>query len=263
MNEAHVDIADLQKKVSDFRALLSADKARKNLMPFIEETFPNYKPAAHHRLIADKLEAVERGEIKRLMIFCPPQHGKSQIASIHFPAWYIGRNPDKRIITASYSGRLADDFGRQARNLVQDEEYRHVFPDIALSADSQAANRWHIDNHRGYYMSVGVQGATTGRGADLFLIDDPVRDASEADSEVMRDRIWDWFATVAYTRLGPNCGLRDTPKKCWERHDGFSLHRQATDTGRQCISSLPHLKRVTSSSQSGYKGMTSVPIPVN
>ena len=207
MNEAHVDIADLQKKVSDFRALLSADKARKNLMPFIEETFPNYKPAAHHRLIADKLEAVERGEIKRLMIFCPPQHGKSQIASIHFPAWYIGRNPDKRIITASYSGRLADDFGRQARNLVQDEEYRQVFPDIALSADSQAANRWHIDNHRGYYMSVGVQGATTGRGADLFLIDDPVRDASEADSEVMRDRIWDWFATVAYTRLGPNAPI--------------------------------------------------------
>ena len=207
MNTAHVDVEDLHQKVSSFRALLSSDRARKNLMPFIEETFPRYKPAAHHHLIAEKLEAVERGDIKRLMIFCPPQHGKSQIASIHFPAWYIGRNPDKRIITASYSGRLADDFGRQARNLVQDEYYKRIFPDIALSADSQAANRWHIDGHSGYYMSVGVQGATTGRGADLFLIDDPVRDASEADSEVMRDRIWDWFSTVAYTRLGPGAPI--------------------------------------------------------
>ena len=92
MNEAHVDIADLQKKVSDFRALLSADKARKNLMPFIEETFPNYKPAAHHRLIADKLEAVERGEIKRLMIFCPPQHGKSQILVVRQETWCKMKN---------------------------------------------------------------------------------------------------------------------------------------------------------------------------
>jgi predicted phage terminase large subunit-like protein len=206
-NDAHVDFNALTKKVADYRALLSADRGKKNLMPFIEATYPNYKPAKHHELIAEKLEAVERGDIKRLMIFMPPQHGKSQIASIHFPAWYIGRNPDKRIITASYSGRLADDFGRQARNLVQDEEYRAIFPEIALSADSQAANRWHIDNHRGYYMSVGVQGATTGRGADLFLIDDPVRDASEADSEVMRDRVWDWFATVAYTRLGKDAPI--------------------------------------------------------
>ena len=146
--------------------------------------------------------AVERGDIKRLMIFMPPRSGKSTLASIYFPAWFIGRNPTKQIITASYSGRLSEDFGRKVRNTISDSDFGDIFPNVSLAPDSKASNRWHT-NKDGVYMAVGVQGATTGRGADLFIIDDPVRDAAEADSELIRDKVWDWFATVAYTRLQP------------------------------------------------------------
>src|SRR4051812_8155606 len=98
--------------------LLRRRAARRSLIPFTEYTLPYYKPANHHRLIAEKLEAVERGEIKRLMIFMPPRHGKSELASKRFPAWYLGKNADKQIIAASYNSELSTDFGREVRNIV-------------------------------------------------------------------------------------------------------------------------------------------------
>ena len=128
------------------RELLSRREASGSLMSFVEYTMPSYRAARHHRLIAEKLEAVERGEIKRLMIFCPPRSGKSQLASRHFPAWYVGRHPDRQIITVSANADLASDFGRDVRNLVSDPEYSHVFPGVELARDSQAANKWHTSN---------------------------------------------------------------------------------------------------------------------
>ncbi len=183
------------------RELLARRRARAGLLAFAEYTNPAYIPAPHHALIAEKLEAVERGEIKRLMITMPPRHGKSELASRRFPAWYIGRNPGKQIIAASYNSDLASDFGREVRNIVSSPEYNKLF-NTTLAADSQAANRWHTDSG-GMYVAAGVGTAITGRGADILLIDDPFKDREEADSEIRRGRVWDWYTSTAYTRLMP------------------------------------------------------------
>lgn len=181
--------------------LLARRQARAGLLAFTQYTNPAYVAAPHHVQIAEKLEAVERGEIKRLMILMPPRHGKSELASRRFPAWFIGRNAGKQIIAASYNSDLANDFGREVRNIVGSPEFVALF-DTALSEDSRAANRWHT-NEGGMYVAAGVGTAVTGRGADILLIDDPFKDREEADSELRRQRVWDWYTSTAYTRLMP------------------------------------------------------------
>jgi predicted phage terminase large subunit-like protein len=176
--------------------------ARRRLLAFTEYTNAVYVPAGHHQRIAEKLEAVERGEIDRLMIFMPPRHGKSELASKRFPAWCLGRNPKRQIIAASYNSDLASDFGRNVRNIVASPEFGQVFAGVSLAADSQAANRMNT-NRGGTYVAAGVGTAVTGRGADIALIDDPFKDREEADSERRRDTVWDWYRSTLYTRLMP------------------------------------------------------------
>lgn len=150
-------------------------------------------------MIAEKLEAVARGEIKRLRIHMPPRHGKSELASKRFPAWFLGTQPRRNIIAASYSSDLATDFGREVRNIVASSEYQRIF-DTTLSDDSTAANRWHT-NHGGMYVAAGVGSSITGRGAHILLVDDPFKDREEADSERQREKVWRWYTSTAYTRL--------------------------------------------------------------
>jgi predicted phage terminase large subunit-like protein len=196
---------------------MAARKGRQSLLAFTEYTLPQYKRAAHHQLIAEKLEAVERGEIDRLMIFMPPRHGKSELASKRFPAWCLGRDPQRQIIAASYNSDLASDFGRNVRNIVAAPEFGQVFPGVSLAPDSQAANRMNT-NRGGTYVAAGVGTAVTGRGADIALIDDPFKDREEADSERRRETVWDWYRSTLYTRLMPGgaivliqCMTGDTP----------------------------------------------------
>lgn len=176
--------------------------ARRKLLAFTEYTNPVYIPAGHHQRIAAKLEAVERGEIDRLMIFMPPRHGKSELASKRFPAWCLGRDPKRQIIAASYNSDLASDFGRNVRNIVAAPEFGQVFSGVSLASDSQAANRMNT-NRGGTYVAAGVGTAVTGRGADIALIDDPFKDREEADSERRRETVWDWYRSTLYTRLMP------------------------------------------------------------
>ncbi|HEX8509173.1 MAG TPA: terminase family protein, partial [Propionibacteriaceae bacterium] len=176
--------------------------ARRRLLAFTEYTNAVYVPAGHHQRIAEKLEAVERGEIDRLMIFMPPRHGKSELASKRFPAWCLGRNPKRQIIAASYNSDLASDFGRNVRNIVASPEFGQVFSGVSLAPDSQAANRMNT-NRGGTYVAAGVGTAVTGRGADIALIDDPFKDREEADSERRRELVWDWYRSTLYTRLMP------------------------------------------------------------
>lgn len=183
-------------------SLAQTAAARRSLLAFTEYTNPLYQRAAHHELIADRLEAVERGVIDRLMIFMPPRHGKSELASKRFPAWCLGRDPKRQIIAASYNSDLANDFGRNVRNLVAEPEFKDVFPGVTLAPDSQAANRMNT-NHGGIYVAAGVGTAVTGRGAHIALIDDPFKDREEADSERRRELVWDWYRSTLYTRLMP------------------------------------------------------------
>jgi predicted phage terminase large subunit-like protein len=196
--------------------LLRRRKAKRGLIPFTEYTFQQYVEAAHHTLIAEHLEAVERGDIDRLMINMPPRHGKSELASRRFPAWYLGKHPEHSIIAASYNSDLATDFGRQVRNILQTDEYKALFA-TSLADDSRAANRWNT-KEGGAYVAAGVGTAITGRGANILLIDDPLKDREEADSELHRQKVWDWYTSTAYTRLAPGgriiviqCMSGDTP----------------------------------------------------
>lgn len=180
--------------------LLKRRKARSSLIGFTEFTFPKYEAAEHHILIADHLEKVESGEIDRLMITMPPRHGKSELATRRFPAWFLGRNPDKDIISSSYNSDLANDFGRDVRNIVNEPSYKELFPDGGLASDSKAANRFATPKG-GNYAAAGVGTAVTGRGAHVFIVDDPLKDREEANSEKRRDTVWNWYTSTAYTRL--------------------------------------------------------------
>lgn len=181
--------------------LLARRMARQGLLDFTRYTHASYSPAPHHHRICDALEAVARGDTRRLMVFMPPRHGKSELASRRFPAWYLGTRPTNQIIAASYNSELASDFGRDVRNIVASREYRNLY-DVGLAPDSQAANRWHT-SAGGSYVAAGVGTAITGRGAHVLLIDDPIKDREEADSTHTRDRVWDWYTSTAYTRLMP------------------------------------------------------------
>lgn len=169
---------------------------------FAVANWSGYHAAAHHEAICKALYRVAKGRCKRLMVFMPPRHGKSMLCSEYFPAWYLGRNPDHQVITATYAQQLADDFGRKVRNIMASEVYSLIFSDARMSDDSQAANRLHTVKGGAYY-AVGAGGPITGRGAHLLLIDDPIKGREDAESETMRHRLKDWYTSVARTRLMP------------------------------------------------------------
>lgn len=176
--------------------------ARVGLIPYTIAFRQDYRPAPLHRSIADALERIESGQIKRLMMFVPPRHGKSMLTSEHFPAWCLGRNPSRFVVCATYGQELADDFGRKVRAQMLDPMYRRIFPECSVDPDSASASRISTQQN-GSYFAVGIGGALTGRGADILIVDDPHKDRADADSPVMRKRAKDWFQAVAYTRLMP------------------------------------------------------------
>jgi len=187
--------------------ILDRREARRGLIDFCTFTLPDYDPAEHLQTIADKLEAVERGEVKRLMIFSHPRSGKSELASIRFPAWYLGRHRQDQVIGCSYAEGLAYSNSFAVRETITDPRYQRLW-DIGLA--TSGAIRWQIegkDNNRASYIAAGVGGGITGEGANLLIIDDPVKNKEEADSVVSRDRAWNWYRTVARTRLQPDAAI--------------------------------------------------------
>jgi len=195
-------IAELERLVEQVKDIEYKEKARTSLVGYAKFKMENYLAPPHIKLLASKLEAVERGDIRRLAIFMPPRHGKSIRTSEFFPAWYMGRNPDKYIICSTYAQDLADDFGRKVRNQLQDKRYTDIFPDAELSTDSSSMRRFNTTKG-GVYYAVGAGSAITGRGAHLLLIDDPIKGREEADSAAMRKNLRDWYRATAYTRLMP------------------------------------------------------------
>lgn len=175
--------------------------ATANLLPFARATLSAYRYSHHLDHLAAALTALERGMTRRLLITMPPRHGKSELSSVRFPAWYLGRHPDHRIIIASYAADLAERFSRRVRAVVESELYSEIFPDVRLAQDSSRVSAWDIRGHAGGLKAVGVGGPVTGFGANCLLIDDPVKNREEAQSETLRNKIWDWFTSTAYTRL--------------------------------------------------------------
>lgn len=178
--------------------------ARYYLLGFVMHTFPQYKPDPFHAVVAAYLEDVVFGSTERLMLFSPPQVGKSQLASVHLPAFWLAHRPEDPVILTSYGASLAHMLARRSRNLVPTQEYRDLFPDVRLDRDSRARNYWGLEGHRGTMLAAGVGGPITGHGAYLGLVDDPIENWQQARSTAVLARIWEWYRSTFRTRIWEN-----------------------------------------------------------
>ncbi|MAL10510.1 MAG: hypothetical protein CMF74_12725 [Maricaulis sp.] len=181
--------------------LKTREKAQNQFMPFVHHVYDNFIEGRHHRIIAEKLEKIATGELKRLIVNMPPRHSKSEFASYLMPAWFLGRNPKLKIIQATHNTELAVRFGRKVRDLIETEAYYEIFPETKLKADDKAAGRWGTEAG-GEYFAAGVGAAVTGRGADLFIIDDP-HSEQDALSEGAFDNAYEWYTSGPRQRLQP------------------------------------------------------------
>lgn len=183
---------------------------RRRLMAYVKHYNPAYQDGWVHNLICRRLERfsdeVAQKLSPRLMFLMPPRHGKSMLVSQEFPGWHLGRNPLHEFISASYNISLPTGFSRKIRNRLRDATYRALFPDAVLDPDSQSAEQWLLIAGGGY-LAAGVGGGITGKGAHVLSIDDPIKNAEEADSEITRESLWDWYGSTAYTRLAPGGGV--------------------------------------------------------
>src|SRR6056300_680046 len=175
-------------------------KYRTDFLSFVKYTWPEFIEGYHHKKIADAFNRILTGECKRLIINMPPRHTKSEFASYFLPAWMIGNRPNLKIIQATHTAELAIRFGRKAKTLIDSQEYQDLFK-TRLREDSKAAGRWET-NGGGEYFAVGVQGAVTGRGADLLIIDDP-HSEQDVNSPTAFDKAYEWYTSGPRQRLQP------------------------------------------------------------
>ena len=191
-------------------------EARNNLLSFISVTYKDYKIGWVHQEICETLDNFLKdlidGKRPRLIITMPPRSGKSEIVSRRFPAYFLGKYPDLSIISVSYSASLAEDFSRDVQRIIDSDEYKKIFPNTKLSDKKdknykRTSDFFEIVDHKGVYCSAGVGGSITGKGCDILIIDDPIKNRQEANSETVRKKIYDWYSSTAYTRLSPIGGV--------------------------------------------------------
>lgn len=216
--------------------------ARRGLIDFTKYMMPSpdypddvhrslYEDERHHRVIAKALEAVEMGLIKRLIISVPPRHGKSELASRNFPAWYLGRNPSKHMIFGTYNEKLSWDFGRNVRDILNKPQYRQVFPNAQLKPGAAAVDRLEMVDG-GVIFFTGRGGSATGRGGHVLLIDDPIKDRKEADSPTIRETLWNWYNQVIKSRMMTKTGAIVIIQTRWHEDD---LIGRLTDPSNPCF----------------------------
>lgn len=177
--------------------------ARTDMIEFAKAVYPGFKVGPHHRKLAAIFKDVIEGRKKRVIINIAPRMGKSEFSSYLFPSYFLGNFPDKKIIMGTHTAGLSEDFGRRVRNLIETEEYRELFPATAVADDQKAAGKWST-SAGGQYYAAGVGGALAGRGADLFVIDDPHSEQDvKVNSRLAFDTAWSWFQTGPLQRLMP------------------------------------------------------------
>jgi hypothetical protein len=208
--EQEVEAARIDQQIALLKRTQKSQEARERFMTFVKFTSPDpedpndversrYKNAKHHDAIARVLEEVEKGNITFLILTMPPRHGKSELTTRRFPAWYMGRHPDHNVVVATYNDDFAMDFGAEVRSIMQSSQYRQTFPSFGLRRGGAAKDR--IQTTRGgLAVFVGRGGSLTGRGAHALVIDDIIKDDKEAQSQAVRDQAWNWLTKVAMTR---------------------------------------------------------------
>lgn len=203
-------LAAIDAEIRTKRRLLAIQDSETDLIAFMRLTAPNpedmgdverslYEPAKHHHLIATALQRVERGETLRVALSVPPQHGKTRLASVGFISWFIGKHPRKNVIFGTYNETYASKIGGQVRDVLQSEQYQQVFPRVKLKKGSQSKTELEIENG-GQINFIGRGGSGTGLPSDLFIIDDPLKNAEEANSPTTIEALHEWYSKVVYSR---------------------------------------------------------------
>jgi len=188
-------------------------QARDHMLPFVLYTFPDYIVNWHHRLICDKLTKFAKGEIKRLIICMPPRRGKSELASRRLVPFLLGQNPNSEVLFASYAIGLARDMSLDAKRIMDQEEYRELFPETRLAEAGKdmdmrdTQTEWAVAGYKGRYRAQGIGGSFTGRGGNFLIIDDPYKDYEQARSEAYREKLKTWYSRVFRSRRAPGAGI--------------------------------------------------------
>lgn len=204
------DNTEIMRQIMRLRQERLRLEAPTSFVSFLGYANSKYQAEWFHKLIANHCQMLFEGKIQNLMVFMPPQCGKSEIISRNFPAWALGRDPDLKIVGSSYSADLAAQFSRSIQRIICTQEYRRIFPETFLNGSNVRANaKGYLRNvdifetvgHQGFYKAVGVGGGLTGTPVDIAIIDDPVKDSAQANSPTYRQSVWDWYNTVLSTRL--------------------------------------------------------------
>lgn len=240
--------------------LLRARQAREDLIDFTRFTMPNpddpedaelsrYDPQYFHRALAAALQEVEAGKILRLIITFPPRHGKSELSSKRFPAWFIGRDPYRYTAVCTYNQTFAEDFGKAVRAIMLSPAYRQIFPGVTLRTGSKASDRLETEEG-GALFFLGRGGTITGRGADLIIIDDPIKNSEEARSQLVRDQLWEWYQNDICSRFMSDTGSMIIIQTRWHEDDlvgrltdPTNPHYDAEEAERWKIIDIPAIAR--------------------
>lgn len=214
----------------EYERLLQLEAASKDFKEFIKVMMPEYVFNWHHEFLINRLNRLAHEKNQRIMVFMPPRHGKSEIVSRKFPPFVLGLNPNTRIMACSYSANLAATFNRDVQRILETELYQEIFPDTILPNTPKArrlpdnkqykrqSNLFELVGSLGFLLSPGVEGSITGLGADLFIIDDPIKNEEEAMSATIRDNIFNWYNSTAYTRLEGGANLLIVQTR-WHKQD--------------------------------------------
>jgi len=197
------EMADMLVLLEELDERKRISLAQNDFLAFIAAIDPNYLFGVHLKRLGGLLMAVEDGYKDRIAVSMAPRFGKSQMISIYYPAWYLGKHPDHKIIVASHTADLAVTMGRKVRNLMQSPEYTRIFPDVRIAADAKAAGQWNTNKGGEFYTS-GVGGALAGRGGHLIIVDDPLseQDIKNGNTDSL-DSTYEWFRAGLRTRLMP------------------------------------------------------------
>jgi len=206
------------------------EKSTSTFMDFVVTIWKEFISGDHHVKMAKAFDDIANGKLNRLIINMPPRHTKSEFASHLFPAYLLGKNPKLKIIEATHTSDLAVNFGRKVRDLIDGDEYHELFPDTELKADSRSAGKW-LTNKGGEYYAAGIGGALAGRGADLFIIDDP-HSEQDAMSDKAMDDAYEWFMGGPRQRLQPGGAIVIVMTR-WSKKDltGRLIKKMAQDKG--------------------------------
>jgi predicted phage terminase large subunit-like protein len=246
---AQEQMSALERRIAAAMRAKLAIESRDDYLKFVKFTMPDveepenieismFKDSKHHRALAKVLEKVERGHIPRLIVTLPPRHGKTELISRRFIPWLLGRDQYRNIIFATYNEPFSQDIGSDCRNIMQSPSFKQVFPKFRFRAGGLSREKLQSQDG-GMAAFVGRGGSITGRGADVLIIDDPIKDAEEAQSPALRQKLWDWFTQVAMTRLMTKFACVVVVHTRWHEDD---LIGRLTDPSNPCYSEMEAAK---------------------